>query len=114
MAVKAYTIDAFKLDLTTGNSGTGLQCYIVNDDTFVVSSEDECLDYYPIYSINNGDFSVFNEAIYSIRPATRQEISNVGLWDYVMNKDVFLSTEDELDEYLRIGKELSEPKENDK
>ena len=31
-----------------------------------------------------------------------------------MNKDVFLSTKDELDEYLRLGKELSEPKENDK
>ena len=71
MTVKTYTIDAFKLDLTTRNSETGLQCYIVNDDIFVVSSEDECLDYYSIYSINNSDFSMFNEAIYSIRPATR-------------------------------------------
>ncbi len=114
MIVSAYMVDAFKLDLTTGNSGTGLRCYIVNNDIFAVCGDDECLDYYPVYRFNDGRFSIFDGVISSIRPATKQEILDIGLWNFVINKEDFLNIEDELDEYLRIGEELSKQKEEGK
>ncbi len=50
----------------------------------------------------------------SYRTATRKEIKEAGLWDYVSNKDNYSSEQekidDELDEYLRIGEELSKAK----
>ncbi len=39
------------------------------------------------------------------RPATREEIKEAGLWDYVINKYEFSSEDDELEEYLRLGEE---------
>lgn len=110
MIVSAYTVDAFKLNLITGNSGTGLRCYIVNNDIFVVCGDDGCLDYYPVYRFNDGHFSIFDDIISNIRPATKQEILDIGLWNFVINKEDFLNTGDELDEYLRIGEELSKTK----
>lgn len=51
----------------------------------------------------------------SLHIATRKEIKAAGLWDYVINKEDYSSEEDkietELDEYLRIGEELSKARE---
>ena len=49
--------------------------------------------------------------------ATRKEIKEAGLWDYVINKDDYSSEEDEietkLEEYLQIGDELLRNKEHE-
>lgn len=103
MIVDAYIVNATKLNLRTGNSGSGLKCYIANNKNFVVCGEDECLDYYPVYHIKNGIFSIFDDLISNIRAATKQEILDVGLWDFVINKNDSLTLSDELDEYLCIG-----------
>ncbi len=51
---------------------------------------------------------------YDYEPATRREIKEAGLWDFVENKEDYSSEQekidDELDEYLRIGEELSKAK----
>ncbi len=51
-----------------------------------------------------------------LHPATRKEIKAAGLWDCVFNKEDYSYKEDqiqsELDEYLRIGEELSKAKDS--
>ena len=53
---------------------------------------------------------------YDYEPATRREIKEAGLWDFVENKEDYSSEQekidDELDEYLRIGEELSKAKDS--
>lgn len=75
----------------------------------VVDSEFEC-----IYYAKNGS-GVDANIRDSLHLATRKEIMEAGLWDYVINKDNYSSKADEietkLDEYLRIGEELA--KENE-
>lgn len=66
------------------------------------------------YSINDQDFVIDENIEDDLHPATRKEIKAAGLWDYVINKEDYSSEEDkietELDEYLRIGEELSKTK----
>ena len=51
------------------------------------------------------------EIFRKLHPATRKEIKAAGLWDYVENKEDYSSKRDqievEMDEYLRIGEEVS-------
>lgn len=83
----------------------------LNNIYVVVNSEFEC-----IYCAKNGE-SVDGNIKSSLHIATRKEIIDAGLWDYVINKDNYSSESDEietkLDEYLRIGEKLvKESKQN--
>ncbi len=53
---------------------------------------------------------------YDYEPATRKEIKEAGLWDFVENKEDYSSEQekinDELEEYLRIGEEIEKEKQN--
>ena len=76
--------------------------------------DDEELGWMGCYSVNTQSW-VDDEDIYeTLRPAMRKEVQAAGLWDCVFNKDDYSSKEDqiqsELDEYLRIGEELSKTK----
>ena len=78
--------------------------------------DDEELGWMRCYSVNTQSW-VDDEDIYeTLRPATRKEIKAAGLWDCVYNKDDYSSEEDKietnLDEYLRIGKEIAKEKQN--
>ena len=42
--------------------------------------------------------------------ASRKELKESGLWNLILNKEDFSNVEDELDEYLRVGEELSKAK----
>lgn len=44
------------------------------------------------------------------RAACKKELQDAGLWDLVLNKEDFSNIEEELEEYFRIGEELSKTK----
>ena len=54
-------------------------------------------------------FPVDGVRIDNLHPATRKEIKEAGLWDYVINKEDYSSEQDqletELEEYLKLGEE---------
>ena len=93
----------YKIDI----EGKGNLSLFTTKDGKIVVYDDE-YDYYIVY--NTGGIVESVEA----HPSTRKELKQSGLWDIVVNKEVFSSVEDELDEYLRIGEELSKQKEEGK
>ena len=75
-------------------------------DIYLLDTDEECL-----FDLASSKY-IRNKEIYrKLHPATRKEIKVAGLWDYVENKEDYSSKRDqievEMDEYLRIGEELS-------
>ena len=89
----------YKIDIPENGA---LDLFTTNDGR-IVAYDDE-YDYYIAY--NTGEIIEYVEA----HPSTRNELKQAGLWNIVINKEVFSSVEEELDEYLRIGEELEKRK----
>lgn len=89
----------YKVDVP--NNGN-LDLFIIQNS--MIALYDYEYDSYKIYGSN--EFVIPNEA----RPATRKEIKEAGLWDYVINKEDYSSEQDKLEtkleEYLRLGENI--------
>lgn len=104
--------------LNTNNGFGGFADTLVYADDeshlYLVITDEECGDNLAYYSFDIQDFVIDENIEEKLHPATRKEIKAAGLWDYVINKEDYSSEEDkietELDEYLRIGEELSKAK----
>ena len=98
-------------------TGFSVPCFYKDDVGQVVLIEDEMSE---IFTIKNNSLKSlcfeweekFNNRSYKV--ATRKEIKEAGLWDFVENKEDYSSEQekidDKLDEYLRIGEEQSKTK----
>lgn len=87
--------------------------FFVDFNGQIVLIEDDILG--QVYLYDGKDFIVGNAADYqyfdasesekmsSIRPATRKELKDAGLWDMVINKDNFSCVEDQLECYLEVA-----------
>lgn len=91
-----------------------MQLYITEDKQIILMSADDQDDMY-VYDAKNNfkklcstmDYKYFGAipqcVMKGIRPATRKELKAIGLWDMVVNKEDFSSTEDELEYYLELA-----------
>ena len=100
-------------------TGFSVPCFYKDDVGRVVLIEDEISEIFTIKdnSLKSLGFEweeKFNNRSYKV--ATRKEIKEAGLWDFVENKEDYSSEQekidDELDEYLRIGEEIEKEKQN--
>ncbi|MDR2067388.1 MAG: hypothetical protein LBP41_00135 [Holosporaceae bacterium] len=115
--ITPYRINHLKCHLDSDEI-TGL--YIFNNCIIVADYDDE-FEYYKImYMYTNNRFVKINNIVDETennfclkenpRPATKKELQDAGLWDFVINKEDFSSLEEQFDEYLRLGEEIATEK----
>jgi hypothetical protein len=92
--------------------GDDLEMYIMQDKIIIAYENEYCC----FCKYVNKDFvfigygGEFPEMEKALKPATKKELQEAGLWDFVANKEDFSSLEEQLDEYLRIGEEIEKEK----